>query len=683
MTLLSAWRGATLLSLSLGVSLGFTEPKGHIYWVGDNGLGRTTMDGSEIEWLVRPDLRRPGSIAIDEVRARIYWTHGTTIYRSNLDGSGLEDFTGELIHTDCRDVWSCFDVIDFGIDIDPHQGTIYLAMAFTHGDYLSGALYGLNLEKWERSDETELTAYLADGIYLTPYGTVVDPLNRRLYFLGRFGLGVASIDSELVGFGLVYTTEEMCVDATGYAYDLDFNHDDGVIYWSGPMGISRSNPEEGAESIAVLLDVPARQIALDAEGGRIYWAQVDGRILWSDLDGAAPQLVIDVSAMEYVEREPDVVDLAVSKGKVYWADRRGAIRRCNIDGSGLEDIFAPPVRRPGGGVFIDAAQGKVLWGDSMAGTVLQANLDGSELEALVSGLISVGDVLVHDNRLYWADPRARKVQSANRDGSDVQEIGAAEWEDSPQDLGIDSARGLIYWSEAASIYKANLDGSGKERILIEESRWIDDFAVDGEEERIYWVGNGLWRMDTQGGSREFLHSGGGEKYAVAVGPDRVYWSSNEHGYYWRDEHTNLGHSDKDGGDVKYLGRDEDSWFFLSSSSGRRHIKGMALHVPTGTSVSAAPGPMATALHANYPNPFNGATVIPYSLSRTGPVSLVIYNSLGQQVRTLVDEVQTAGAHTISWRPLGGDARPPLASGTYLCRLGTPEGSTTRKLTLLR
>ena len=309
-------------------------------------------------------------------------------------------------------------------------------------------------------------------------------------------------------------------------------------------------------------------------------------------------------------------------------------------------------------------------GDSMAGTVLQANLDGSELEPLVSGLISVGDVLVHDNRLYWSDPRARKIQSANRDGSDVQEIGAAEWEDSPQDLGIDSARGLIYWSEAASIYKANLGRLGKERIIIEESRWINDFAVDEDEERIYWVGSGLWRMDAQGSNRELVHSGGGEEYSVAVGPDRVYWSSNEHGYYWRDEHTSLGHSDRDGGDVKYLGRDEDSWFFLSSYSGRRHIKGMAVHVPTGTSVSAAPGPMATALHANYPNPFNGATVIPIPCLERVPSpwsSTTAWVSLFGRWWT---RCRPQGL-TPSLAPSRRERPAPLASGTYLYRLGTP------------
>src|SRR5690625_6830133 len=50
------------------------------------------------------------------------------------------------------------------------------------------------------------------------------------------------------------------------------------------------------------------------------------------------------------------------------------------------------------------------------------------------------------------------------------------------------------------------------------------------------------------------------------------------------------------------------------------------------------------LKSAYPNPFTGSTTIEYSLDAAGPVSIQVYNLLGQQVATLVDEVQGAGAH---------------------------------------
>ena len=53
-------------------------------------------------------------------------------------------------------------------------------------------------------------------------------------------------------------------------------------------------------------------------------------------------------------------------------------------------------------------------------------------------------------------------------------------------------------------------------------------------------------------------------------------------------------------------------------------------------------PIASGLDPNFPNPFNAHTQIPYRLATPGPVQLVVYNLLGQPVRTLVDQVQTAG-----------------------------------------
>ena len=85
---------------------------------------------------------------------------------------------------------------------------------------------------------------------------------------------------------------------------------------------------------------------------------------------------------------------------------------------------------------------------------------------------------------------------------------------------------------------------------------------------------------------------------------------------------------------------------------------------------------------NVPNPFNSATQIAYHLSSSGPVHLVIYNMLGQPVRTLVDEFQGAGSYQVQW-----DARDQqgasLSSGVYIARLSYSEGVETRRLLYLR
>jgi serine protease AprX len=78
-------------------------------------------------------------------------------------------------------------------------------------------------------------------------------------------------------------------------------------------------------------------------------------------------------------------------------------------------------------------------------------------------------------------------------------------------------------------------------------------------------------------------------------------------------------------------------------------------------------PRAFALEQNFPNPFNPSTRIVYSLPNAGPVTLRIYNVLGQEIRTLVDETQARGPHTSVW---DGTNRTGVrvATGVYIYRL---------------
>jgi len=88
-------------------------------------------------------------------------------------------------------------------------------------------------------------------------------------------------------------------------------------------------------------------------------------------------------------------------------------------------------------------------------------------------------------------------------------------------------------------------------------------------------------------------------------------------------------------------------------------------------------PVSFGLSQNYPNPFNPATTIQYTIPRAGHVRLEVYNILGQNVVTLVNQQQSAGSYEVAF---DGSHLP---SGIYFYRLTTPEGSVTRKMTLLK
>lgn len=93
-------------------------------------------------------------------------------------------------------------------------------------------------------------------------------------------------------------------------------------------------------------------------------------------------------------------------------------------------------------------------------------------------------------------------------------------------------------------------------------------------------------------------------------------------------------------------------------------------------------PTDFALRQNYPNPFNPSTIIRYELKDAGQVALIIFDLAGRDVVTLVDGVETSGAHQVEWNGTDKNAQP-LPAGIYLYRLVSEKASVTKKLVLLR
>ena len=93
-------------------------------------------------------------------------------------------------------------------------------------------------------------------------------------------------------------------------------------------------------------------------------------------------------------------------------------------------------------------------------------------------------------------------------------------------------------------------------------------------------------------------------------------------------------------------------------------------------------PETFALHANYPNPFNPTTTISYDLPEQAQVTLGIYDLLGKQLKTLVNQSQDAGSKTAVWDGTDGLGRS-VSAGVYLYQIQAGEFSQTRKMVLLK
>ena len=127
---------------------------------------------------------------------------------------------------------------------------------------------------------------------------------------------------------------------------------------------------------------------------------------------------------------------------------------------------------------------------------------------------------------------------------------------------------------------------------------------------------------------------------------------------------------------------EDSYIDIVNAEVRDGNYGLNT-LATPVSVRIQTRPEAYALRNNFPNPFNPETTLKYDLPEAGDVKLEVYNMLGQVVRTLVNEHQTAGRYAVQWDATNGHGQS-MSSGIYFYRVQV-EGEFTdvKKMLLLK
>lgn len=105
-------------------------------------------------------------------------------------------------------------------------------------------------------------------------------------------------------------------------------------------------------------------------------------------------------------------------------------------------------------------------------------------------------------------------------------------------------------------------------------------------------------------------------------------------------------------------------------------------VPTRIDQQRGQVPAAFRLHQNYPNPFNSMTTIWFTIQETTPISLKIFNVMGQAVSELIDQKYAPGNYSVRWDGCDRSGRA-VASGLYFVRLQGKDNSAVIKMMLLR
>lgn len=88
-------------------------------------------------------------------------------------------------------------------------------------------------------------------------------------------------------------------------------------------------------------------------------------------------------------------------------------------------------------------------------------------------------------------------------------------------------------------------------------------------------------------------------------------------------------------------------------------------------------PLEFSLSQNYPNPFNPATTIKFGLPKSAVVTLKVYDALGTELTTIVNQQHEAGYYKYDWNAKG------YSSGIYIYRLRAGEFNSEKKMILLK
>ena len=360
-------------------------------------------------------------------------------------------------------------------------------------------------------------------------------------------------------------------------------------------------------------------------------------LYWINAKIGTLQQLVDTEVKNLVSEAQNATSLTVdtANGKLYWTEktgnRTGKIQSAPLDGTNVQlvkDLTSVPLD-----IALDTAGGKLYLSNAW-GKIQRMNLDGSNFQPnLITGLMAPQNIVLDsvEGKLYWTEQLSKttgKIQRANLDGSNVQFV--KELTSAPRGMTLDTVNRKLYLTNGwGKLQRMNFDGSNFQPNFIISLKDPGQVVVDMIDSKLYWTEQEkLRRADLNGENIQDVVTGLGELTDLALG-----------------------------------------------------IQAVPMDVAAAPRTQAVP--QQTQLLANYPNPFNPETWIPYQLSEPAEVTLRIYSVNGVLIRTLALGHQPAGnyqrqSHAAYWDGKN-ELGEPVASGLYFYTLTAGDFTATRKL----
>lgn len=494
--------------------------QGKVYWTeyAADGIFRANLDGTNVETVVPVDS--PDGIALDTVSGKLYWTTGGGIYRANLDGSSVETLvTGlsgayyvRLDRSGGKMYWT-----EMGADVIRRanlDGTFVENLVTGRNepggialDLANGQMYWGELSAWGlyRADmDGSNIEFLLTTTLGGPLGVAVDPAGGRLYWTEEGGtISRANLNGT--------SPEELY---SGYVYPYSLALQGGKLYWPTEDGSIYRASAAGIETlVSTLYDIGG--IALDLADGKVYWTEMyAGLLRRADFDGSNAEDVLTGLL------DPFAVAVDSTAGKLYWSQFADAgVYEANLDGTEPRQLFDSGDMTMG--LAVDSTEGMLYWTGLDSGRVQRIEID--ILTPLVGDQDGAAGVALDLERgkMYWVEAYAQIIHRANLDGSNVEDIITITEPVFPAGVALDLVHDKIYWTEiyGGSIRRANLDGTNIEAVRTNDGNGPSSIALDLVHSKMYWVDvftQDIVRADLTGTSPQLVVPGQASDFGFAL-----------------------------------------------------------------------------------------------------------------------------------------------------------------------
>ena len=459
--------------------------------------------------------------------------------------------------------------------------------------------------------------------------------------------------------------------------------DNGMLY--GLAGAKAAKIAESANGVAV-------------GGGKIYWTEMTGErggtINSANLDGTVVKELVSIRSV------PMGIAVDTAGSKVYWTASSGKIKRANLNGSGSETVL-PGLSDP---TDIVVSNGFIYWTEG-GNSIRRVNISGQVKIAIdvAVNLDTVGGLAVGGGKVYWTEQTGASsgtVNGANLNGTNFGTLASTL--SVPMGVAVDTAGSKVYWtSSSGKVKRANLDGSRGEKVvegLISPSK----LAIGGANTEATATVTKKATTPAKKDNAKYDVNGDGavdntdaSLVAAAMNTSNAKYDVNGDGTVNFLDLLLVFDNREDAAaaptivgmklNAVQIDRIEEQIDLLIATNDRSPAAIRTLVYLQQLLATARPE--KTQLFANYPNPFNPETWIPYELATDTHVRLTIYNTQGVVIRTLQFGHQSAGYYTGRDRAAYWDGRNALgeqvASGLYFYQLETDEMSSMRKMVILK